>query len=83
MVAFDFGGRPAECRYRFDDIGIKRPLGEKINAFNLKRLGVKNIDKFMADYFTFFFRVDNAFEKLQETSRSVHITKIYFKVLGK
>jgi len=51
-MRFDRHARSAQGN-RFDNVGIKRSLNEKLRAADFVRFSIENIDKFRADRFAF------------------------------
>ena len=56
MVAFDRRGRSFE-RHALNHIGIKGPLRQEGNPFNLFRLVDEHVDEGLPDNLTLFFRI--------------------------
>ena len=82
VVQLDRGGRPIGGGAAFDDVGIKRSLGQESGSGDFDRLVGKTIDKRVADAAAFFLRIGNAGQRRQKLVLGLDDVQIGLEVLG-
>src|SRR5207253_1998501 len=73
------GGRDVG-RGRLDDVRVQRSLGEKVDATKTCGLGLEDCYELAADDPPLLLRVDDAFERGQETIRGVDVADVHVEV---
>ena len=56
---------------RFDDIGINRALREPLHPFEPRRPPLESAREFAPDDAAFFFRIDDAAQRLEKARRAI------------